>query len=195
MKYADRLFNAFMYPLEAVALNRRRRELMRTVRGTVLEIGAGTGANFRFYPWSRMDQLHISDLTLTESVRSLRGVNGTSVHHHEADVQHLPFDDGTFDTVVFTLVFCSVPDPELGLAEVRRVLKPDGTLVFIEHVRPERGLLRRAVEVLNPAWHAFTGECNINRDTLAAIRAAGFTVETVRYGGRGLLVDGVARPA
>ena len=193
MKYADRLFDAFMYPLEAVALNRRRRERMRAVHGTVLEIGAGTGANLPFYPWDRVKALHLSDLSITQSIRSFHAVNGTSLHHHEADVQCLPFQDGTFDSVVFTLVFCSVPDPSRGLAEIWRVTKPGGLLVFIEHVRPAGGALRHAVEALNPAWHAFTGECNINRDTLAAIAGAGFAIESVRRGGRGLLVDGVAR--
>ncbi len=195
MKYADRLFDAFMYPLEAVALNRRRRGLMRRARGTVLEIGAGTGANLPFYRWDQIERLHITDLELTESVRTFSGRGRTQVFHHEVDVQSLPFADQFFDTVVFSLVFCSVPDPVRGLAEVWRVLKPDGLLIFIEHVRPSGGTLRRIVDIANPAWNAFTRECNINRDTLPAIKSAGFAIESVRHGGRGLLVDGVARRA
>lgn len=172
---------------------------MRTVCGTVLEIGAGTGANLPHYDFSKIDQLHLSDRTLTNSVQTpvptLVPTNGTEFFYHEVDVQELPFGDATFDHVVFTLVFCSVPDPERGLAEVRRVLKPGGRLVFIEHVRPDAGLLRKAVDALNPAWCSFNGECNLNRDTLELIRCAGFTIEEVRHGGRGLLVDGVARRA
>jgi hypothetical protein len=74
-------------------------------------------------------------------------------------------------------------------------MKPGGRLIFIEHVRPAQGAFRHIVNAANPAWHAFSGECNINRDTLGAIKTAGFTIESVRHGGRGLLVDGVARPA
>jgi ubiquinone/menaquinone biosynthesis C-methylase UbiE len=192
--WADRIFDAFMYPLEAVALNRRRRARMGGVTGTVLEIGAGTGANLRHYNFSRIDQLHLSDLTLTSSVHAPLPANGTELFYHEADVQDLPFPDATFDTVVCSLVFCSVPDPTRGLAEIRRVLKqPAGRLVFIEHVRPDTGILRPAVEVLNPVWRSFNGECNINRDTLATMRAAGFVFEDIRHGWRGLVVDGVAR--
>jgi SAM-dependent methyltransferase len=193
MKYADRLFDAFMYPLEAVALNRRRRALMQHARGTVLEIGAGTGANLPFYRWDRIEHLHITDVELTDRVRAFSGHGEAQIFHHQADVQFLPFTDEFFDTVVFSLVFCSVPDPARGLAEVRRVLKPNGTLIFIEHVRPSGGVLRRVVDIANPAWNAFTRECNINRDTLPAIKSAGFAIESVRHGGRGLLVDGVAR--
>ena len=193
MRWTERLFDAFMYPLEAVSLNRRRRERMRSVSGRVLEIGAGTGANLPHYDFSKIDQLHLSDLTLTNSVQIPVPTNGTELFYHEVDVQDLPFDDATFDHVVFTLVFCSVPDPAHGLAELRRVLKPGGSLVFIEHVKPETGVLRQAVEVLNPAWRSFNGECNLNRDTLESIRGAGFTIEQVRHGGRGLFVDGVAR--
>jgi len=193
MRWAEGLFDAFMYPLEAVSLNRRRRERMRGVSGTVLEIGAGTGANLKFYRYDQINQLHLSDLKLTTSVRSPHRTNGAELIFHELDVQDLPFDDGQFDTVVFSLVFCSVPDPARGLAEVYRVLRPGGVLVFIEHVRPQAGLLRAAVEALNPAWRALNGECNINRDTIGAIRTAGFTIDEVRVGGRGLLVDGIAR--
>ena len=193
MRWNERLFDAFMYPLEAVSLNRRRRERIGSVSGTVLEIGAGTGANLSHYNFSKIEQLHLSDLSLTSSVQMPVPANGTELFYHEVDVQDLPFDNAAFDHVVFTLVFCSVPDPARGLAEVRRVLKPGGSLVFIEHVRPDTGLLRQAVEVLNPAWRSFNGKCNLNRDTLNSIRRAGFTIEEVRHGGRGLLVDGIAR--
>ncbi|MBU8912707.1 MAG: methyltransferase domain-containing protein [Spirochaetales bacterium] len=203
MRWAERFFDAFMYPLEAVAFSRRRRARMRSVSGRVLEIGAGTGVNLSHYSFSKIDQLHLSDLTLTNSVQArvptgvLTGVltPGTEIFYHEVDVQSLPFDDAVFDHVVSTLVFCSVPDPARGLAEIRRVLKPDGSLVFIEHVKPDIGILRQVVDVLNPVWRSFNGECNLNRDTLSEMRRAGFTIQDVHRGGRGLVVDGIARPA
>lgn len=194
MRWAERLFDAFMYPLEAVSLARRRRLRIPEVSGIVLEIGAGTGANLPHYDLSKVEELHLSDLSLTRSVQDSPRTTGARVFYHETDVQRLPFPDDTFDTVVFTLVFCSVPDPMKGLAEVRRVLKPEGRLVFMEHVKPHTGMLRHAVDVLNPAWRSLNGECNINRDTLSAIRAAGFQLDDVHEAGRGLIVDGVARP-
>ena len=110
------------------------------------------------------------------------------------DVERLPFADEAFDTVVFTLVFCSVRNPVRGLAEVRRVLEPTGELVFVEHVRPDGLRLGKVVDTANPFWHGLTGDCNINRDTLGAIREAGFSVGRLRRGSHGLLIDGVATP-
>ena len=201
MNWSERFFDAFMLPLEVLALTRRRRHLIRRAKGTVLEIGSGTGANLRHYNLSAIDELHLTDLSITESVRSgavAQLTAGTpagsvAVLFHEADAQDLPFADDFFDTVVVTLVFCSVPDPVKGLSEVRRVLKPKGRLLFMEHVKPERGMLSRAVDILNPTWRAINGDCNINRDTVGFIRGSGFRIEELRCGGRGLLVDGIAR--
>jgi len=193
MQLAEALFDAVMAPLETLSLRRRRRELISMATGVVLEIGAGTGANLRYFVPGDIDELHVSDLVLTSRVRDGRRSQGMSVTYHEASAERLPFADETFDWVVFTLVFCSVLHPEQGLGEVHRVLKPGGRLLFIEHVKPRSGFLRTAVEILNPAWHAFTGECNINRDTVSSILSAGFALERLRHGAGGLLVDGIAR--
>ena len=90
------------------------------------------------------------------------------------------------------MVFCSVPDQDQALREVCRVLRPGGQVLFIEHVRPP-GALRHVADQLNPLWHAATGECNINRDTAAAIRRAGMEIRELRVSGGGFLIDGVAR--
>jgi ubiquinone/menaquinone biosynthesis C-methylase UbiE len=193
MSLADRLFDAFMYPLEVGALRSRRRRRIPQARGRVLEIGAGTGANLPYYRWERLSELHLLDVELTEAARRAGSRGGVVLH--EADVQDLPFADASFDTVVFTLVFCSVADPVRGLAEARRVLKPRGRLIFIEHVRPPGRRLARAADAANPVWHTLLGPCNINRDTVSVIAAAGFSLADVHRQGAGFLVDGVAARA
>jgi ubiquinone/menaquinone biosynthesis C-methylase UbiE len=193
MKWAEVFFDVFMYPLEVASLRRKRRFLMQRVGGKVLEVGAGTGANLRHYNFSRIDHLHITDFKLSERVKNPVPHEGYRLYYHEADVQDLPFDDATFDSVVISLVFCSVPDPARGLAEIARVLKPGGTLIFIEHVRPDAGSLRWIVDALNPVWHKLNGECNLNRDTVGAIRAAGFIIDRIRHSDHGLIAHGVAR--
>jgi ubiquinone/menaquinone biosynthesis C-methylase UbiE len=194
MRYDERAFDVFMYPLERVALAKRRRRLLPQASGVVLEIGAGTGANLPFYNWPHVSALHLLDLSITEAVRSFSPPNGTEVVRTEGRAESLPFDDATFDAVVFTLVFCSVDEPDRGLAEVRRVLKPGGRLFFIEHVRPSRRpRMAGIVDAVNPLWHSLSGECNINRDTVRLIRNAGFTLETLSRGGAGLLASGTAR--
>jgi ubiquinone/menaquinone biosynthesis C-methylase UbiE len=196
MDVSDRLFNAFMYPLEAAALRARRRALIPCAAGRALEVGAGTGANLRYYRWERLRALCLLDLAPGRALGRPRRIRGVPVTVAAGDVQWLPFPDGSFDTVISTLVLCSVDDQDRGLAEMRRVLVPGGTLLFMEHVRPVLPLLRRGVDALAPYWRAMTGSCRIDRETLAAIRRAGFALRAVRSGAGGLLVDGVAqRPA
>lgn len=97
--------------------------------------------------------------------------------------EHIPAETGSADAVVASLVLCSVGDQAAVLAEVRRVLRPGGTLAFYEHVRSGHAVLARAEDVLTPVWDRFTGGCHLNRDTLAAITAAGLTVQgTERFG-------------
>jgi SAM-dependent methyltransferase len=195
MSIGDLLFDAFMYPLEALALRRRRRAIIPRARGAVLEVGAGTGANLPYYRWKRVSALDFVDTAPGGALKRLRAIRGVPVRTREADAQSLPFPDRSFDTVVSTLVFCSVSDQARGLSEVRRVLRDGGVFVFLEHVRPDGRRFGRLMDVLNPFWLSLNGQCNLNRDTLAAIRSAGFLVRRVRRSGGGILIDGIARPA
>lgn len=194
MSLDDLLYDVLMYPLEALVLRRARRALVAAARGRVLELGAGTGANLRFYRWERLRELHLLDLDPGSGLSSLRAVRGVPVWTHRGDVRDLPFPDASFDTVVATLLFCSVPEQAAGLTELRRVLAPRGRYILLEHVRPENRLLRRAVAAADPLWLAANGRCSFMRDTLAAIRTAGFDTRFVRSSGAGMLVQGVARP-
>ena len=192
MGISERFFDAFMYPFEVVTLGRRRRRLIRSATGKVLEIGAGTGANLPFYRWGQVKSLHLSDLKLSDTVKRFGSVNGTAVHHRRASAEQLPFADQEFDTVVSTLVFCSAADPERGFREIRRVLRPGGRLLFIEHVMPRCRSLRWAADLANPIWHALSRTCNLNRETLETIRSSGFSVLSIHTGIGGLLVEGTA---
>jgi SAM-dependent methyltransferase len=192
MGVAERIFDAFMYPFEALTLSRRRRKLLRQASGRVLEIGAGTGANLPFYPWNNLESLHLSDLKLTEDVKRFHVENGSVVHLLEAPAENLPFPAQSFDTVVSTLVFCSVDDPARGYNEIRRVLKPGGRLLFIEHVSPRRQGLRWITEAAHPIWLAINRSCHLNRNTLETIRRAGFLLPAVHAGIGGMLISGIA---
>ena len=197
MNYPDALFDLFMYPLEAVALRARRRDRIGRATGDVLEVGAGTGANLIHYDPRRVGSLTLTDLSIGGLIEERADAFGRAAFDGalrvvEADALDLPFASSSFDTIAFTLVFCSVADQSAAFAELRRVLRPEGRLLFVEHVRPTGGA-GRMTDALNPLWHAATRECNINRDTVAAIRDAGFTVDDLRVGGGGFLVDGAAR--
>jgi ubiquinone/menaquinone biosynthesis C-methylase UbiE len=112
-----------------------------------------------------------------------------------ADCMALPFRSESFDTVVATLAFCTVPDPVQGLQEVRRVLRPTGTLLLLEHVRSSRsGALAWMQDRIEPVWVRLASGCHPNRDTLAAVRGAGFRPISVRESFRGAVLEIRAEP-
>jgi ubiquinone/menaquinone biosynthesis C-methylase UbiE len=155
----------------------RRRRLLAGARGAVLEIGGGTGANLTHYR-------DVDRVTIAEPDPFMRHRIGPKledarvpVEVSAAGAEELPFPDGSFDTVVSTLVLCTVPDQESALDEVRRILRPGGRLLFIEHVRAA-GSTARWQDRLEPLWGRLLGGCHPNRDTVLAIEEAGFEIET-----------------
>ncbi len=151
-----------------------RAALWQQVRGPrVLEVGVGTGKNMPFYP-PEMDITAI-DLSprMLDRARTRAAHEGYRVELGEADVQALPFPDAHFDTVIATFVFCSVPDPLLGLRGLRRVLVPGGQLLLLEHALSRRPLLRPLMQAVNPAVVRLMG-ANVNRRTVQNVQRAGF---------------------
>lgn len=177
----DRGFKA----TEEAGLREMRHELLAGARGRVLELGAGTGLNLEHYPQG------IDGLTLTEPdphmTKRLRekiaAIGKTSeVTVIEAPAESLPFPDDSFDTLVVTLVLCTVPDQAAALQEISRVLKPDGQLLFLEHVRSQNPALGKWQDRLETPWRFLGDGCHCNRDTAAAIGAAGFRFGEVERG-------------
>jgi ubiquinone/menaquinone biosynthesis C-methylase UbiE len=160
-----------------------RRSLLSEARGRVLEIGAGTGANVKHYPDG------IEELVLLEPneafarrIRRKLDASGRQATVVSGAAESLPFEDASFDTVVVTLVLCTVEDQERALAEIRRVLRPDGALLFAEHVRADDVKLARWQDRLNPVWKRVVDGCNCNRRTVAALEASPLLVERLERG-------------
>jgi ubiquinone/menaquinone biosynthesis C-methylase UbiE len=185
MAIRRRLFAAFYDRVskgsEEAGLREERRQLLAAAEGATLEIGAGTGLNLEHYPEA------VTRLVLTEPDEHMRRRLARRVSEVRpsteivaAGVEGLPFPDGTFDTVVVTFVLCSVPQQEAALAEVARVLKPGGRLLFLEHVRSDDEKLAKWQDRITPLYNIVG--CNPNRDTLAAIEASALAVETVEHG-------------
>jgi phosphatidylethanolamine/phosphatidyl-N-methylethanolamine N-methyltransferase len=145
----------------------------RVVGPRVLEVGVGTGKNMPFYPPDMaITAIDLSPRMLDRARENARRA-GLGVDLREADAQALPFPDASFDTAIGTFVFCSVPDPMLGLRELRRVLVPGGQLLLVEHVLSTRPRLRRLMRALNPFVVRLMG-ANIDRETVENVRHAGF---------------------
>lgn len=177
-----RMYDPVLWLGELRGMRARRARLLREARGEVLEIGAGTGLNLAHYPAG------IESLTLTEPVAEmvaqLKGRverSGRAARVVEAPAEQLPFADDSFDTVVSTMVLCTVEDVDRALMEIQRVLRPGGRLLFVEHLRSDSERWGRWQDRLERPWAVFGAGCRCNQRTLEAIEASGLHLEGVQH--------------
>ena len=189
-----RLYDPFLWWGEKSGLSKKRDRLLAAARGDVLEIGAGTGLNLAHYP-PDLDRLvvsepeqHKADLLLKRAARL-----GLDAEFVRASAEALPFEDDSFDTVVATLVFCTVAEPEGAIAEVKRVLRPGGSWLFIEHIRSDRPAIGRIQDRIARPWAAVADGCRCNRRTIEMMEAGGFEVELKSVADKALMPP-IARP-
>lgn len=190
--YGDTLFPWLMDRVLA-GFEADRRQLLARAQGHTLEIGPGTGLNLPHYPAT------VSDLTLLTPdfpwpARLRRRLATVTLPHRlvVGTAESLPWPDASFDTVVATLVFCSIPDAAAAAAEVRRVLRPGGVLITLEHVRSARPGIAAWQRRCSPLWERLAGGCHLDRDAVALFAAAGLQVddlETVVEPGFALVQD------
>jgi ubiquinone/menaquinone biosynthesis C-methylase UbiE len=176
----------------------QRQRLLEGLSGSVVEVGAGSGQNFRHYPATVTEIVAVEpEPYLRDKATERAGSAPAPVRVVDAAAEALPLDDGAADAVVFSLVLCSVPDQGAALTEARRVLRPDGQLRFFEHVISRRARQAQVQRALSSRlWPQLFGGCHLDRDTAAAIQAAGFETErSERMKVSGLPhVLGIARP-
>ncbi|MDX6624646.1 MAG: hypothetical protein QOE75_2578 [Solirubrobacterales bacterium] len=177
------LYDAGCKASEEAGLREMRRELLAGAGGRVVELGAGTGANLGLYPDSIADLvLAEPDPHMTKRLRERLADSGRAAQIVAAPAERLPFEDDGFDTAVVTLVLCTVPDPVAAIAELARVLKPGGQLLFIEHVRAKDPGLARWQDRFERPWRILADGCHCNRDTLSLIAASNFEPGAVEHG-------------
>jgi ubiquinone/menaquinone biosynthesis C-methylase UbiE len=168
---------------EDAGLREMRREVLSGASGRTIDLGAGTGVNAELFP-AAVEELVLAepDPHMLKKLRAKLPIEGRSISAVQAPAEDLPFDDESFDTAVFTLVLCTVPDPAAALAEAARVLRPEGKLLFVEHVRAEDPGLARWQDRLEKPWRFLADGCHCNRDTVATIEASPFEVTRVERG-------------
>lgn len=197
------LYDPVLWAGERVGMRARRQALLRQARGRTAELGSGTGLNLPHYP-DALDELILTEPDAAMAARLERKLrrSGRSARVLNAPAERLPFDDGSIDTIVSTLVLCTVDSPHLALREIARVLRPDGQLLFIEHVRSESLRLAAWQDRLAGPWQRFAVGCRCNRATVELIEACDLEVDQLDDGTwRGMpaivkpLVTGRARPS
>ena len=163
--YATYIFPRLMdWVLRGERFQTERRLLLTPVHGVVLEIGFGTGLNLPHYP-TTVTALHTVDPAplLPDRVAVRVAQASFPVHIQHVSAERLPYDDASFDYAVSTFTLCTIPDPARALRDIRRVLKPDGHFLFLEHGRSDDPLIARWQDRLNPLQHGLACGCNLNR--------------------------------
>lgn len=190
-----KLYDTFMAPLEKrEAISNMRKELIKQAAGHVLEIGIGTGINFSLFS-SSVTKLYATDPNpeMIKRAADKLELSPLSIELLLANAECLPFPDSYFDTVVGTLVFCSIPNPEKALHEVARVLKSEGKLLLFEHVKMPNPILSKAQTFLTPLWKQLCDGCHLNRDTVQLIEESPFHMEELHSVYKGLFITLCAR--
>jgi ubiquinone/menaquinone biosynthesis C-methylase UbiE len=184
----------FMESLPEVFFAYWRARLVALAKGKILEVGVGTGKNFKYYPaGADVTGIDIADKMIGIAKKKAKSLN-LSFKIEEGDAQDLPYPDNIFDTVIATFVFCSVTDPIKGLRELRRVVKSDGKILLLEHVRIDTPIIGWIMDRLNFMIVRIVG-ANINRRTLDNVKAAGLLIEGIEHLGPMKMVKRViARP-
>lgn len=185
------LYDNIMRVLDALGIGSWRRELVRGAAGRTLEVGSGTGRNLPLYSTG----VQVIGLDPDEAALARSRRRSPTIPLVLGTVEALPFRAGVFDTVVSSLVFCSVEDPRQGLSEIRRVLRTGGELRMLEHVRDDRPMWASLQDRIQPLWTRLTGGCHPNRDTEAAVKRAGFRIDDGGRTATHILRRFSARPA
>jgi ubiquinone/menaquinone biosynthesis C-methylase UbiE len=157
---------------------KQRAKVIPWANGDVLEVGIGSGLNLSFYNPNKIT--HITGIDPSEELWKQKTVNvndlGFKVNFINAIAEDLPFENELFDTVVITYTLCTVKNPNKALQEIKRVLKPNGKLIFCEHGLAEDTNTKKWQNLLNPIWKKVGGGCNLNRETSQLIKSSGFKI-------------------
>ncbi len=180
------LYSKHIYPriidcmLSNPIISDYRKEILKFVKGEILEIGFGTGLNLSYYP-SAIREITVIDTNAGMNSLAQKRVNKSQIRVHLKllNAETLPFENNAFDTIVSTFTFCSIENIDAALQELRRVLKPDGKLVFLEHGLSNDPKISKWQNIINPIYKIPSDGCNLNRDIKSIIERNNFTFDFI----------------
>lgn len=193
-------YDLFMKPFEDNGLRKLRKRLLIKAKGVVLELGVGTGANLPFYQINQVEKLILTDLSKRLVIydkiekKNRNQALKNKIVYEQADAQKIPMESASVDTVVATLIFCSVPEVKIGLNEIKRILKPGGQLIFIEHVISPRRSLASGMNFFTPLWKRLANGCHLNRDYRRSLQSCGFNIIESHNLLGSIFIGGIAQP-
>jgi len=191
--FLARIYDTVLAPTERAGVREQRRRMMEGVTGSVLEIAAGTGLNVPLYP-DTADEVHAvePDRHMLAKLLGRASTSAVPLHVYRADACHLPFADGVFDAAIIAFALCTIPDPSRALDEVHRVVRPGGTLRFLEHVRSANDATARWQDRINPLWSRVAGGCRLNQPTVEILASSRWEIDDLWRSGGGFVVAGQA---
>ena len=187
------VYDVLMVPNDWLGLRRQRARLAEAATGRVLEMGAGTGLNLSHFVNAAEVVAIDPDPHMLQRAKRRANDAPCPVHLEVLSGENMRFGDDEFDTVVISLILCTIPDPGVALREAHRVLKPDGSLIFLEHIRSPHTNTAKLQDWITPYWRRVAGGCHTNRSTLETIEAGGFEITKLWRSKSGSLVQGEAR--
>lgn len=187
------VYDACMLPQDWLGFRGQRERTAGAAAGRVLEVGLGTGLNLHLYRSASAIVGIEPDPCMLRRAEPRARKAPAPVELVTGSGEELPFPDASFDSVVATLVFCTIPDAPRAAREIRRVLKPEGAFHFFEHVRAGRPWVAQIQDRIAPMWRTIFAGCHPNRDTLAIFQAAGLRIEKLWTSRPGIMIQGTAR--
>ena len=179
---ASKFYDIFEWPMEQLLFKKLRKNAVGLAEGNVLEVGIGTGKNLPYYHRDTLDLTAIDFssgmLDIAEEKKNHMGWNELNLYR--MDIENMRFDDESFDTIVSTFVFCTVPDPQKGLQELYRVLKRGGKVIFLEHMKSRYAILNNFLKIMNFFSSRLLGTSML-RETQKNIQECGFVISSVEY--------------
>ena len=188
-----KIYDTALAPVERWGLRDQRRRLIDGLTGRIVEIGAGTGLNIPLYP-ATANEIHAlePDSHMVERLMEKTGDSPVPLYLYRGDAHDLPFSDGVFDTAIITFALCTIPEPVRALDEAHRVVRPGGTLRFLEHIRSPNAHTARWQDRINPMWGKVSGGCRLNQPTVEILETTLWEVDDVWQSGGGFVAAGQA---